>query len=87
MPDIRQLIRCQEQDRKEILQMFSLRLKVWDGEPLSDDETQLWESIRSQVPAWPLFRRLNLTDEHKLARQEAEEQDAQEFESDSANRK
>jgi hypothetical protein len=80
MPDIRQLVHCQEQDRKEILQTFSIRLKVWDGKVLSDDETRLWESMRDQVPSWPLFRRLKLTEDHAVARRKAEKQVAQEFE-------
>ena len=80
MPDIRQLVHCQEQDRKEILQMFSIRLKVWDGKVLSDDETRLWESMRDQVPSWPLFRRLKLTEDHMVAGRKAETQVSQEFE-------
>jgi hypothetical protein len=37
-------------------------------------------SGRAQVPSWPLFQRLRLTDVHKLAREKAEPQVAQEFE-------
>jgi hypothetical protein len=80
MPDIRQLVHCQEQDRKEILQMFGIRLKVWDGKVLSDDEARLWESMRDQVPSWPLFRRLKLTEDRRVAWRKAEKQVAQEFE-------
>lgn len=69
MPDIPKFV---HQDRQEILAMFSIRLKVWDGEVLSDDEARLWDAIRGQVPSWPLFQRLHLTEQHKLARQEAE---------------
>jgi len=74
MPDIRQLVHCHEQDRKEILQTFSIRLKVWDGKVLSDDETRLWESMLDQVPSRPLFRRLNLTEDHAVSRRKAEKQ-------------
>ena len=80
MPDIRQLVHCLELDRAEILWMFSIRQELWDAEPLSDGDKELWDSIRAQVPSWPLFRRLKLTDEHKLARQNAEQQVTQEFE-------
>jgi hypothetical protein len=81
MPDTRQLILCGEQDCMNILRMFSIRLKLWDAEALSDEENQLWNSIRSQVPTWPIFRRLTLTDEEKLARKEVEKQVESEFES------
>lgn len=89
MPDIGKLVHCQGQDWKEILRMFSIRLKVWDGEVLSSDETQLWDSLHNQVPAWPLFQRLNLSDEQKRARQKAERRVAEEIEilCDEANEK
>lgn len=80
LPDIRQLVPLSEQDRAEIIRMFSVRLEIWDEKALSDGDKELWDSIRTQVPEWPLFRRLKLTDEQQLARQNAKRQVAQEFE-------
>ena len=80
MPDIRELVHYPEEDRERILRMFSIRLKMWDAEALSDDEKRLWDSICAQVPTWALFRRVSLTEEQKVARQKAEQQVAQEFE-------
>lgn len=79
MPGIRQFIHCLRQDRAVILRMFSIRRELWIAEALSDGDKELWDSIRTQVPTWPLFRRLELTDEDKLARQEAEKQVAPEL--------
>lgn len=80
MPDIRQFVHCLEQDRAEILRMFSIRLELWNAEALFDGDKQFWDLIRAQVPTWPLFRRLQLTDAHRLARIKAEQQVANEFE-------
>ena len=80
MPEIRQLVHCLGQDRAEILRMFRIRRELWNAEALSDVDKELWDSIRAQVPTWPLFRRLELTEEDKLARQKAEQRVAQEFE-------
>ena len=79
MPDIRQFVHCLEQDRAEILWMFSIRRELWDAQALSDGDKDLWDSIRAQVPTWALFRRLDLSDNDQLARQKAEQQLAQEF--------
>ena len=79
MPDIRQFVRCLKQDRAEILWMFSIRRELWNAEALSVGDRDLWDSIRTQVPTWALFRRLELADDDKIAKQEIEQQVAQEF--------
>jgi hypothetical protein len=81
MPDIRDFIRTPEKDRDQLLRMFSIRLRVWDGEALSDEEQQLWDTIRAQIPQWALFHRLKLSPEDARAREKAERQVEQEFES------
>jgi hypothetical protein len=70
-----------EHDMMIVMKMFGIRLSLWDGEVLDDQERQLWESVRNQVPDWALFKRLSLSDEQITARQEAERQVEQEFES------
>jgi len=52
--------------------MFALRLKLWDGQTLNADDQQLWDSVKTQVPEWPLFKRLCLSSEQKQAREQAE---------------
>jgi hypothetical protein len=81
MPEIREFVfKIPENDREQLLRMFSIRLKLWDDEPLSDDEQQLWDSIRAQLPNWALFQRLKLNLEDMRAREEAERQVYQEGE-------
>ena len=70
-----------QQDMSIIHGMFGVRLKLWDGQALDTQDQQLWDAVKRQVPQWALFHRLNLNDEQKHARQEAEDQIAREFES------
>jgi hypothetical protein len=70
-----------QQDMSIIHGMFGVRLKLWDGQALDTQDQQLWDAVKRQVPQWALFHRLNLNDEQKHARQEAEEQVAREFDS------
>ncbi len=55
-----------------IYSMFALRLNIWDGEALTAEDQQLWDSVKAQVPDWAFFKRLSLTNEQKQAREQAE---------------
>ena len=61
--------------------IFALRLKLWDGHALDANEQQLWDSVKAQVPEWPLFKRLCLSSEQKQAREQAELEVQNAFES------
>lgn len=61
--------------------MFGIRLKLWDREVLNAQDQRLWDAVESQVPLWALFHRLNLNEEQRRAREEAERQVEREFES------
>ena len=80
MPAIAELVDTLE-DMLIIHAMFGIRLKIWDGKMLDSQEQQLWDAVRGQVPNWALFQRLSLSDDQRLAREEAERQVEQEFES------
>jgi hypothetical protein len=80
MPAVRDLFDRPE-DMGIIHAMFGMRLKIWDGEALNPQDQALWDAVRQQVPQWALFERLSLTDEQRLAREKAERQVEQEFES------
>ena len=60
--------------------MFGIRIQIWDGKTLSNQDLELWDAVKRQVPKWALFMRLSLSDEQRLARQEAERQVEQAFE-------
>jgi hypothetical protein len=80
MPSIADMIDKPE-DMLVINSMFGLRVKLWDGEPLNANEQQQWDAVKAQVPNWALFKRLALSEQQQLARQEAERQVEQEFQS------
>ena len=80
MPSIADMIDKPE-DMLVINSMFGLRVKLWDGEPLNANEQQQWDAVKAQVPNWGLFKRLVLSEQQQLARQEAERQVEQEFQS------
>jgi hypothetical protein len=80
MPSLADLVKYPN-DLQIIHSMFDLRLQLWDGETLSQQNQQVWDTVRNQVPQWALFHRLNLNDEQKQARKEAEEQVQKEFDS------
>ena len=69
------------EDMAIIHAMFGIRLKIWDGVALEAQDQQLWNAVKRQVPQWALFERLRLTDEQMLAREKAERQVEQAFES------
>src|ERR1035438_2737047 len=68
-------------DMSIIYAMFAIRLKLWDGEALNAQDRSMWEAVQQQVPSWALFSRLGLSDEQRLAREDAERQVEKEFES------
>ena len=80
MPSLGDLVDKQD-DMLVIHAMFELRLKLWDREVLNAQDQQLWDAVKSQVPQWALFHRLNLNEEQKQAREDAERQVEREFES------
>jgi hypothetical protein len=61
--------------------MFGIRMQLWDREALNAQDRQLWDAVQRQVPDWALFKRLSLSDEQRVAREQAEQQVEQEFES------
>jgi hypothetical protein len=69
------------EDMAIIHAMFGMRLKIWDDEALNTQDQELWDAVKYQVPHWALFKRLSLTDEQRIAREKAERQVEQEFES------
>ncbi|HLJ88088.1 MAG TPA: hypothetical protein VKZ53_14795 [Candidatus Angelobacter sp.] len=47
-------------------------MQLWDHQPLSDDDSEFWENLRSAAPNWAIFRRLELSDENRMVRERME---------------
>ncbi|HZS46567.1 MAG TPA: hypothetical protein VFC63_15940 [Blastocatellia bacterium] len=65
-------------DHNLVLRLFAIRIKIWNGETLNEEESSLWQSTIEQLPDWSFFKRLVLTEEQRLAHQAAES-DAEKF--------
>ena len=79
LPEMRDML--DTQDMLTVFRMFGIRMQVWDNEVLSAEDRQLWDAVKRQVPDWALFKRLSLSDEQRTARERAEQQVQQEFDS------
>ena len=73
MPDIRHLMKIPQDDRNQIFRLFSIRLRLWKGEPLLDAEQQFWATTYSQVPSWAFFQRQQISDDDQHAQEQAEQ--------------
>ena len=74
MPDLGAFLKVPEERRLGITHLFRIRFVIWSGEPLSDGDHTFWESCRQQVPDFPLFRRLKLSQEDQKAQEDIERQ-------------
>jgi hypothetical protein len=72
IPDFDLLLALPEQDHKLVFRLFSIRFTLWAGEALSESAQAFLDEARSQVPAYPLFQRLNLSPADRKAQEEAE---------------
>lgn len=73
MPDIHFLHKIPESDRIQIIRMFGIRVRMWNGQDLSDTQEQLWDATYSKVPQWAFFRRIHISDDDLRAQENAQE--------------
>jgi hypothetical protein len=62
----------QGDDHNMVLRLFTIRIKIWNETVLNEDEEVLWQHAIEQLPEWPIFKRTVLTEEQRLAHQDAE---------------
>ena len=70
-----------EEDQREIYRTFGLRMKLWDGEQLGEADQRAWEGMKERAPEWPLFKRLQLSEQDQRERRRIEDQIFAELES------
>jgi hypothetical protein len=78
MPDIHYLVKIPEDDRKLILRLFSIRVRLWKSRALNDEEKRLWDMTQSQVPSWALFHRQEISAADLKAQETAERETTEE---------
>ena len=72
LPDIHLLNKIPENDRDQIFRLFTIRVRLWNGEVLSDKEQQLWAATYSQAPQWAFFQRKHISVDDQHAQESAE---------------
>jgi hypothetical protein len=80
MPAMSELFRLAESSQLQIFRLFSIRYKLWDGETLSMEDQQFWDSARAQVPGAAIFQRITLSPADQSAHMKARQSCEQEFE-------
>jgi hypothetical protein len=74
LPDFRVMVTLTEEDQREIYRTFGLRMKLWNGEQLGEADQRAWEGMKEQAPDWPLFKRLQLSEQDQRERRQIEAQ-------------
>lgn len=72
IPDITRLGKLPDEDKKQVLRLFGIRLRIWKGEALSDRDREFWDEVLSQVPDWAFFQRLRVSADELQAQVAAE---------------
>ncbi len=80
IPDFRRLMSMSDQDRDSILRLFAIRFRLWAGETLDNDDQAYWDAAIAQVPDFPLFHRISLSDDDRVAQHAAERETDATFE-------
>jgi hypothetical protein len=57
LPRIHCLTEIPAQDRAQILWLFGIRVRIWKGETLPEEDQQFWDATESQVAGWAFFQR------------------------------
>ena len=55
------------EDYPLVLKMFALRVKLWKGEPLAEEDSEFWGAVQEKAPTWALFHRLVISDDFMKA--------------------
>lgn len=85
IPDFGALSQLPEAARDEVFRLFSIRFKIWCGEPLSHDDDTYWSTVRSAVPGYGVFHRTSLSPEDRSEQEATEKQALKFFEELAAN--
>jgi hypothetical protein len=80
LPPPKKLVALPEADRKSVLRAFAIRFKLWDHQPLSDEDRTFWQRLHLLAPDWAIFRRLVLSEDDRRAREKAERECGRGFE-------
>ena len=80
IPEFSKLMTVPKDDRDAIFRLFSIRFKLWAGDELDADDQAYWDAALEVVPDYPLFRRIELSDDDRAAQLYTEQETLAGFE-------
>ena len=60
-------------DYLQVMRILGIRVNLWNGLALSDDDQAFWQDAQQQFPNWPVFQRIALTPEQRRAHESVPE--------------
>ena len=72
IPDFHVLMNFSVSDRNLVYRLFSIRFKLWAGKVLSDVDKSYWEAAKEIVPDYPVFHRVEISDDDRAAQAASE---------------
>ncbi len=73
LSNLQDLMHMPESDQRLMLRLFCIRIRIWKGEALSDEDRPFWGDIHSQLPDWAFFQRLTISADDQNAQAAAEQ--------------
>lgn len=71
MPGMGFLSEFPEADQNQILRLFGIRVRLWNGVVLTHADQQFWDEMYSQAPHWAFFRRICISADDEQAQEYA----------------
>ena len=54
-------------DRDFAMRLFAIRINFWNNGAMKEEDQAFWNEAKARFPSWPIFQRLELTNESKSA--------------------
>ncbi len=68
------LLRISDDQRRDIIRLFGIRVRLWKGDVLSDEDQQFWDRAHAVAPGWALFERLSVSPDELREQEETAKQ-------------
>lgn len=72
IPDFKALAALSDGASDEVFRLMGIRLQIWNGEVLSDEDQAFWNAATAQAPDCPVFQRLTISEDDREAQLAAE---------------
>src|ERR1700722_6508420 len=55
------LLKIPEDDKRHIIRLFGIRVRLWNGQTLGNEDRQFWDTMQLLAPYWAFFERLSVS--------------------------